>query len=452
MRRAASVPPAIRASAAVAACDARGRERDDPGRGVGRTSRPLWLAWAYRDFDWAHSDMSTPAILIVVLLSNCLLTSAVLGSLLRTDVPGVRRWLASQAMLAVALGAALAGGSSPPHALVAAAAVFYVGATLTVLQGFRQFFGVAAVRGPELCVVSLFVLALVYCTWIRPDHDLRAELISVFTAYVRLAIGWLAWRRRPPNRPAFTYVFVYVVAIGGAVVHLGRGAAYVLGQSHDTAASLSGTPMDVAFLILGTLSLLCLSMAVLMLVHDRMAERLERLATIDGLTGALMRGAFLDRAERLRLRAARTRTPLSFVIVDLDNFKTINDRHGHAAGDQALVRFSEVIQGGIRSCDLFGRLGGEEFALLCPDATARDAARAIDRLRASLAGGDEPVARCVVAFTFSAGVAECEPDERLSNLMARADAALYAAKAGGRDRVVVAEPADRAGSRLAVGA
>lgn len=396
--------------------------------------------------------MSTPAILIVVLLSNCLLTSAVLGSLLRTDVPGVRRWLASQAMLAVALGATLAVGPSPLHVLVAAASVFYVGATLAVLQGFRQFFGVAAVRGPELCMVSLLVLALVYCTWIRPDHDLRAELISVFTAYVRLAIGWLAWRRRPPNRPAFTYVFVYVVAIGGAVVHLGRGAAYALGRAHDT-AFLSGTPMNVAFLILGTLSLLCLSMGVLMLVHDRMAERLERLATIDGLTGALMRGAFLDRAERLRLRAARTRTPLSLVIADLDNFKTINDRHGHAAGDQALVHFSEVIQAGIRSCDLFGRLGGEEFALLCPDATMSDAARAIDRLRASLAGGDEPVARCVVAFTFSAGVAECEPDERLSNLMARADAALYAAKAGGRDRVVVAEqPTDRVDSRLAVGA
>ncbi len=157
-----------------------------------------------------------------------------------------------------------------------------------------------------------------------------------------------------------------------------------------------------------------------------------------------MRGAFLEQAEQRCGRAARAGSPHSLVIVDLDNFKAINDRHGHAAGDQALVHFAAVMAGGIRSRDLFGRLGGEEFAVLCPDTPADEAARVIDRLRASLAGAAAGSTRGGVRFTFSAGVAERVAGEPLSQLMARADAALYAAKAAGRDRVTVAAHAQRA--------
>ncbi|MGU7775240.1 GGDEF domain-containing protein [Burkholderia sp. MR1-5-21] len=388
--------------------------------------------------------MSTPAVLLLVLMINCVATSTVLGSLWRAGVPGVSRWLASQALLAMAVGALLAAPSS--QAAVAAAAALYVGGTLAILQGFRQFFGLRPVYRAEQAAAALLAAALVGCALAGSLSDLRVVLVSAMAVYVRVAIGWLAYRRRPAHRPAFAYVFVWVVAIAGAIVQFARGAAFALGRGHD-ASLLHPTPLNVAFVALGVLSLLCLSMGVVMLAHDRMAERLERLATIDGLTGALMRGAFLDQAEQRCQRAARAGAPLSLVIVDLDNFKTINDRHGHAAGDHALVHFAAVISGGIRPCDLFGRLGGEEFAVLCPDAFADDAARAFDRLRAALAGagGAVPDAAGVVRFTFSAGVAERAADEPLSQLMARADAALYAAKSAGRDRVAVAASEQRIG-------
>ncbi|WP_179404403.1 GGDEF domain-containing protein [Burkholderia guangdongensis] len=384
--------------------------------------------------------MSTPAVLLLVLLVNCLLTSAALSSLLRTGVPGLHRWIAAQALLAVSVGATLAGARSP--ATITLDTVAYVFATCMILQGFRQFFDVRIAHRAEQVAAVLLIVALVRCTWFRPDPNLRAVLVSVLAVYVRVSIAWLAFRRRPRNRPAYACAFVCTVALGGAIAHFVRGVAFVRGAMADS-GFMNATPANELFLAVGTLSLLGLSMGVVMQAHERVAERLERLATIDGLTGALMRSAFLERAQRHCRRVAHV--PLSLVIVDLDHFKSINDRHGHACGDQALVRFAAVMSDGIRAGDLFGRLGGEEFAVLCPAASAEDARHAIDRLRASLADGVGAAARAgAVAFTFSAGVAERGADEPLSSLMARADAALYAAKAGGRDRVVVAPSVERA--------
>ncbi|MBN3821490.1 GGDEF domain-containing protein, partial [Paraburkholderia sp. Se-20369] len=317
------------------------------------------------------------AVLLLILLIHCIASLAVLGSLLRARVPGLRSWLVAQALMAVAIVLALVGGAFT--AVVGVAAALYAGATLAVLQGFRQFFGVRAVYRAELIAGALLLLALIDFALNGGGPRLRVVFVSAFVAYTRFSIGWLAWRRRPANRSAYSYVFVAVVAVAGALVHATRSVGFMLGHLRDTSVA-SVAPANVGFLALGVLSLLCLSMGVVMLAHDRVAEHLERLATVDGLTGAMMRGAFLERAEQQCLRAVRTGVPLSLAIVDLDNFKTINDRHGHAAGDQALAHFAAIVSGGIRPCDLFGRLGGEEFAVLCPDTAEGDATRAIERL------------------------------------------------------------------------
>jgi diguanylate cyclase (GGDEF)-like protein len=380
--------------------------------------------------------MSTPAVLLLILLVNCLLMMAVLGSLLRTGLPGLRRSIAGQALLAISAVAVLLGTRMP--AMIAIGSAFYACGMLVGLQGFRQFFEERITYRAEQVAAALLIVVLVRFTWFRPDPGMRVVVVSAFAIYVRLAIAWLAFRRRSASRSAYACVFVCVVALAGAAVHFARGVAFAFGEAGDS-GFMSATPLNVAFLTAGALTLIGLSMGAVMYAHERVAERLERLATFDGLTGALVRGAFLERAQRHCRQPARM--PLSLVVVDLDHFKSINDRHGHASGDQALVRFAAVMSDGIRACDLFGRLGGEEFAVLCPGASADDAQRAIERLRASLADG----VRAGVAFTFSAGVAERGADEPLPSLMARADAALYAAKAGGRDRVVVASTAARAG-------
>src|SRR5690349_23782803 len=109
------------------------------------------------------------------------------------------------------------------------------------------------------------------------------------------------------------------------------------------------------------------------------------LASHDSLTGALNRGAFEQRLEAEVARTQRTDAPLALVVFDVDHFKSINDRFGHAAGDDALRAIGDAVSGGMRRSDVFGRLGGEEFALLLPETDMAGAAVVADKLRNGLA-------------------------------------------------------------------
>ncbi len=155
-------------------------------------------------------------------------------------------------------------------------------------------------------------------------------------------------------------------------------------------------------------------------------------ASTDSLTGLANRRNFENRARDV-LAAGGT---AAVAIADLDWFKNLNDTHGHAAGDRALSHFAAVLRDGLRSDDVIGRIGGEEFGVLLPGLGAAEAAAAFGRVRAaldaSLAGGSTP------AFTVSIGIADTADGERLEDLLSVADDRLYAAKAAGRDTVVSA--------------
>jgi len=201
---------------------------------------------------------------------------------------------------------------------------------------------------------------------------------------------------------------------------------------------LQVTPGNVVFLAIGILAPPCLSIGVMMLAHDRLAERLERLANVDDLTGALSRRAFLAIGEALLGTTQRTGSPVAMAIIDIDSFKAVNDRYGHAAGDQVLGHFAAFVSANLRGGDVFGRLGGEEFGVLCPATTSAEAVRLMDRVRARLASAGAGELPRGLEYTFSVGVDQHRPGESLAQLMARADGALYAAKASGRNRVMAA--------------
>jgi diguanylate cyclase (GGDEF)-like protein len=139
-------------------------------------------------------------------------------------------------------------------------------------------------------------------------------------------------------------------------------------------------------------------------------------ADTDPLTGLLNRAGFRAAAEREHALALRTGTPLAMVLLDLDGFKSINDRAGHAAGDRLLAELAVRWKSSLRTCDILGRHGGDEFVLLLPATTPAQAAVALDRLRAST-----PVA-------FSAGIACWERGEGMEACLVRADTGLYVEK------------------------
>jgi len=172
------------------------------------------------------------------------------------------------------------------------------------------------------------------------------------------------------------------------------------------------------------------------------AEELERLATIDGMTGIYNRRHFLALADRAWERSQRHDRPLSLLMMDIDFFKSINDRFGHDTGDRVIVHLANLARGSKRESDVLARLGGEEFALLLPDTGIEQAHAIAERLRRDVATGPLVAGSDLISTTVSIGVAAAVGrHSAIPDLMKAADLALYEAKNAGRNRVVLRDAA-----------
>ncbi len=166
-------------------------------------------------------------------------------------------------------------------------------------------------------------------------------------------------------------------------------------------------------------------------------DRVEllRSAATDGLTGALTRRAFREEADKLISLAIRHGHDLSCIVLDVDHFKRVNDTYGHPVGDEVLRAVAAACQSNLRTSDLFGRLGGEEFAVMLPHVDAKGALAAAEKLRAAIAAETIHGDFGALAVTASFGISALAANIRDSGtLLAQADAAMYFAKAGGRNR------------------
>lgn len=389
--------------------------------------------------------MLNPVSILIVTMLSSIMSVAILGSLLPAGIPGVRRWMSANALGILGLVLFSLQHVAPAALSILVANGIFAVSVVLVLEGCRQFFGQKPALRSAYAGCAVVFAGIAWWTWGNANVNARVVLVSVFHAWIYAIIGWTAWRCRPPERPKYGYRFVTIASWIGALGHASRGFVYAAGWDGHTAL-LQATPVNIAFLALGILVPAALSIGMVMLAHDRLAQRLERFANFDELTGALTRRAFVARADILLAHARRQNAPLSLAIIDIDYFKAINDRYGHAAGDRVLQRFGRLMVVSVRTSDLFGRLGGEEFAVLFPgtrreDALARmDAIRAKSRFARRLPHGDDSDFGAGLhddPVTFSAGVDEYRDGDTLAELMARVDMALYAAKTSGRDRVVV---------------
>jgi two-component system cell cycle response regulator len=239
-------------------------------------------------------------------------------------------------------------------------------------------------------------------------------------------------------------------------VWVGFQAAYFLSHRHTAAhVAACGVTYAIALdtvpgadrgqrwlLMVGVVGVIALMVAVLRERVDRLIARLADAARTDALTGLLNRRGFQELMEVETERALRSSRPLAILVGDLDHFKHLNDRFGHAAGDVALRRFADIASSASRRIDAVARIGGEEFALLLPDTEQHAAYLLAERLRRSVkepggAGGAGGAELPTVSFgvaSFPSHAADADA------LMHAADQALYAAKAMGRDRSVIYNP------------
>jgi diguanylate cyclase (GGDEF)-like protein len=384
--------------------------------------------------------MFSPVSILVVTALSSILSIFVLSSLRTHAIDGVSRWIWANVIAVISLVLFAMQTVAPAWLGIVAANALLAATVLLVFEGCDDFFGIRAGAAQRAIgwTMWLGVMAgIVYFTYVLPDTHTRVVIVSVFHAACDLAIAGRVLMSRPPERPRYNYLFVAGAAALGALGHTVRGAIYAVAPPAQTALLQPG-PMQITFLALGILVLPTLSIGLVMMAHDRLGERLERLARFDDLTGALSRKAFLEAAQKRLTRAQHDGRREYVAVVDIDHFKSVNDRYGHAAGDDVLRHFASIVKTRIAQGDAFGRIGGEEFCLLCSAARPGEVVAQLERLRQTVESTPCALPGGALHYTFSAGIAAWDGRETLASLMARADQRLYAAKVAGRNRVEAA--------------
>lgn len=382
--------------------------------------------------------------ILVVGAFFCILMLLVLSSLLRSGTAGIKEWLVANVLASLALILYAFGKELPVLIAYEVANGVYAAATAAMLAGFRRFFGKSRMDALLCAAVVLVMVAVALFHYVFDSFAWRTVVVASYQTAICVGIVLTIARSGADWRTHYPYVFTAAMAIVVAAGHGVRSIIYLMHTS-DVTSLLQPSPWNLFFVSAGTFVLPVLTFGAVMMVHDTMLAKAEDAANRDFLTGAWSRRAFFELAERELLRARRTGRELSLLMLDVDHFKRINDERGHAVGDQVLVDLVARAATVIRAEDCFARIGGEEFVVLLPETDRPSALVVAERLRTTM---QQPAATetakgrpAIPVYTISIGIAILRGFESPHELMRRADAGLYAAKAMGRNRVVC-EPED----------
>jgi diguanylate cyclase (GGDEF)-like protein len=273
----------------------------------------------------------------------------------------------------------------------------------------------------------------------------RMVLGSLVIASYTLATAYELWRER--SEQLFSrWPAICVLVVHGIVFLLPIPLALLFPDSAFALASgwFPILALETLLFAIGT------AFTILVMAKERSEHRHQAVASTDPLTGIANRRGFFEEAERLMRKQAWKNQPVTALVFDLDHFKSINDRFGHAVGDETLRLFARTLALTLRSSDVIGRLGGEEFVALLPNDLS-SASAAAERVRAAIQVVGTEVDGHRVDLTVSiGGAASLELPCDLETLLERADGALYRAKAAGRNRLETdVDPAETAASPVA---
>lgn len=379
-------------------------------------------------------DLRTMMVMIAVLsfLFSVLLAVA---SLHARNIRGLRHW--ALASLFISLGAGIAYIQTEPNAnwpVITGAILLSAGAVL-------QFLGIQTFKNQDCrCLVLLSIVGLVasisiWFTLINPNVQLRATFNSIIFAGVNFACARALLIPIKSYERTAHWLTGSSFAILASVYSL--RAANIYFSPTDQYGLLNPVPINPVMFFTASVTQLFLTFGFVLMVNYRMASELENLATTDSLTGAWNRRSLDQECHRLLLSSARRQEVLSVMMLDVDHFKSINDQHGHQAGDEVLRQLINTAKTEIRSDDYLARYGGEEFCLLLPNTSEQDAHNLAERLRLLHASHPAQWRGNTIASTISIGIASSDHiGLNFSLLLQGADMALYRAKLTGRNRVV----------------
>lgn len=377
------------------------------------------------------------------LYTLALFICAILGIAQLLVYLGRRRdsWLAAWgcANLLGALGLLLIALRDYIHPLLSIALgnAMVIGGFCLVWIGFRLF-----AHRPLPVAWSLLLTLSIFLLFALPSPigtDLGNRLIvsAIFINLVSLGIAETVARIALRERLPIAW-FVLTLFLAVAIIHILRAAVIV--PRLQVQDHMANDPMHGLLLLVSIVSVTGWNMGLMLMAAERAQRSLQRAAKLDGLTQTLNRRGLREAAEPLLQAVPQQGGKLALLLIDLDDFKGINDRAGHAVGDRVLQLFAQVARQTLRPSDLIGRYGGDEFVALLPGATLDEARRIGEGLRAGFAATSHALGPAVRPTLSIGAAALAEEAPCLDTLLLRADTALYEAKRQGRNRVSTDPP------------
>jgi diguanylate cyclase (GGDEF)-like protein len=368
--------------------------------------------------------------LITLLISSCVAMAmgGILFIIARTypdSIRGLREWSVAALIIALCFPLFIARGHIPDLFSIVLANLLILLAFMLMNIGTRKFSGTPPkIRREWLLLFVLGYVALfVWFTYAQPDIRVRVATMTLFTLIVILDQLRLVLRALPRTAGRHILVFSLTILVAARVIRLATlllGFDLPIGIYEASPAQLVYFAIPAITIPLGTISFI-------MLASEKLRHDLEFISRHDGLTACLNKNAAMEELKLEIARAKRHGSKLSIMLVDLDNFKDINDTHGHLEGDRILVDFARTTKAALRETDQLTRFGGDEFLAILPDADLETASLIASRLHET-GHENQPV-----AWTVSIGISEwLGQQDTLAALLTRADQALYQSKALGR--------------------
>lgn len=372
-------------------------------------------------------------LLVVMVITDLILAATLWIGAGRRMREGLGPWTISLGMQALAFALfATPAYATEPGLMVLANALFALSMTFqgAALLEFDR-------RGLPVWVHTA-VIAAIGVPFALLAGDLAGQVLFAGVAFGSLlaVLAVIALQLRAPLGHHLRGLMVGCYALG-ALFFVTRGITAGLSSDPIQALLIPGI-LQAGTQIAAYAVVLAGSCGFLLMHKERSDNAAARLATIDPLTGAYNRRTFHEIAGRELSRARRANQALSVIMLDLDHFRAINERHGHLVGDEVLKRFADVVRLQLRKEDMLARYGGEEFCVLLTEVPGPGAVVVAGRIRKAVAAEEFSVEGKPVPVTVSAGVAARldEGPESIDELLGRADQALGIAKHRGRDRVV----------------